>query len=109
MMMLVQFAYLADARHGILVIKMTAQCIARVSGVHHDTAVTQHFSRLANQTRIGVVRVDGKKLGHKIQISSQLMEQLAIPLSCQKTATKWLVMQRCENNLVPANLKVTLH
>src|ERR1700693_1044847 len=31
----------------------------------------------------------------KIHISSQLMELLAIPLSRQKTATKWLVMLRC--------------
>jgi hypothetical protein len=31
----------------------------------------------------------------KIQISSQLMELLAIPLDCQRTTTKWLVMLRC--------------
>jgi hypothetical protein len=36
----------------------------------------------------------------KIQISSQLMEQLAIPLSRQKTATKWLVMLRCGKNFL---------
>ena len=30
----------------------------------------------------------------KIHISSRLMEQLAIPLSCQTTSTKWLVMMK---------------
>ena len=29
-----------------------------------------------------------------------LMELLAIPLSCQKTATKWLVMMRCGKNFL---------
>src|SRR5450759_3719050 len=39
-----------------------------------------------------------------IHISSQLMELLAIPLSCQKTATKWLVMLRCiKNSLLTYN------
>jgi hypothetical protein len=36
----------------------------------------------------------------KIQISSQLMELLAIPLSRQKTATKWLVILRCGKNFL---------
>jgi hypothetical protein len=36
----------------------------------------------------------------KIQISSQLMKLLAIPLSCQKTATKWLVMLRSGKNFL---------
>jgi hypothetical protein len=36
----------------------------------------------------------------KIHISSQLMELLAIPLSRQKTATKWLVMLRCGKNFL---------
>src|ERR1039458_449334 len=36
----------------------------------------------------------------KIHISSQLMELLAIPLSRQKTATKWLVMLRCVKNFL---------
>jgi hypothetical protein len=44
----------------------------------------------------------------KIHISSQLMELLmrllmkllAIPLGCQKTATKWLVMLRCVKNFL---------
>ena len=61
-MLLVQFAYLADARHGILVIEMTAQCIARIRGVNHNAAVAQHFSRLPNQARVGVIGMDGKKL-----------------------------------------------
>jgi hypothetical protein len=30
------------------------------------------------------------------------MEQLAIPLSRQNTATKWLVMRRCGNNFLLA-------
>jgi hypothetical protein len=38
----------------------------------------------------------------KIQISSQLMKQLAIPLGRQKTATKWLVMLRCVKNFLLA-------
>src|ERR1039458_4818993 len=36
----------------------------------------------------------------KIHISSQLMELLAIPLSRQKTATKWLVMLCCVKNFL---------
>ncbi len=36
----------------------------------------------------------------KIHISFQLMEQLAIPPSCQKTATKWLIMLRCVKNFL---------
>ena len=36
----------------------------------------------------------------KIHISSQLMELLAIPLSRQNTATKWLVMLRCVKNFL---------
>ncbi|MGA8864554.1 MAG: hypothetical protein WBM09_12240 [Gallionella sp.] len=34
----------------------------------------------------------------KIHISSKLMELLALPLSCQTTATKWPVMLRCGRN-----------
>ncbi len=45
----------------------------------------------------------------KIRISSQLMELLAIRLSCHKTTAKSLVMLCCEKNLVTANLKDTLH
>jgi len=36
----------------------------------------------------------------KIQISSQLMELLAIRLSCQKTTAKSLVMLRCGKNFL---------
>ena len=36
----------------------------------------------------------------KIQISSQLMELPAIPLNCQRTETKSLVMLRCEKNFL---------
>ena len=36
----------------------------------------------------------------KTHISSKLMELLAIPLSRQKTATKWLVTLRCVNNFL---------
>jgi hypothetical protein len=36
----------------------------------------------------------------KTHISSKLMELLAIPLSRQKTATKWLVMLRCVINFL---------
>jgi hypothetical protein len=38
----------------------------------------------------------------KIQISSQLIKLLAIPLSCQKTTTKWLVMLRYGKNFLLA-------
>jgi len=38
----------------------------------------------------------------KIQISSQLMELLAIRLSCQKTTAKSLVMLRCGKNFLLA-------
>jgi len=38
--------------------------------------------------------------------AANLMERLAIPLGCQKTATKWLVMRCCV--LALTNLKVSL-
>ena len=54
-MLLVQLAYLADARYGILVVQMAAQRVAGIGGIDHDAAIAQHARRLTDQTRVGVV------------------------------------------------------
>jgi hypothetical protein len=62
MVTLVHPANIADTLHRILVAEMAAQGVAGIGGVHHHAAISDDIHSLADQARLGVVRVNGKKL-----------------------------------------------
>ena len=66
----IQLTYRNNALHRFLVTQGTHQGITRIGGQHHHTAITNDVGRLAHQTFLRIVWVEGKKLGHVLFSSS---------------------------------------
>ena len=53
-----------DTLHRILVADMATECVTRVGGINHQTTAIDDGNGLLNQTLLGIVRMDFKKLRH---------------------------------------------
>ncbi|MNI57749.1 hypothetical protein D3C73_1128310 [compost metagenome] len=63
---LVQTAQTPNPLDRCLVTDLAPQCVGRVGRIDDHTALTDDFHRLANQPRLGVLRMNLEKLAHEV-------------------------------------------